>query len=272
MPYTVTIYVAAPGTPLALGENGATSLPGHMYYVTSDGQNRNSYGLAPVKHGDINGPGKVYDNDEKNYTNPRYSRTLEITKEQYDNLNNFGKNPKNYNFDTYYKDTRNNCVDFVWAGLNSAGLHARISLPFLQNIERKNYEGALKPNNNIEDIKSIKPPFPDSPLNSEKLNPMPKRGVVQWLLSEEHQFNEQPNRVIGKTQNIDDMFEALYSAALTKDHASARAIGQAYAQSSEGQAMFAEGRQFNQQQQVTLLAQQTLAEQQPVQRGPVMRL
>ncbi|MBS1174513.1 MAG: hypothetical protein H6R05_644 [Burkholderiaceae bacterium] len=47
MPYTVTIYVAASGTPLA---SGGTSKAGHVYYVTSDGQNKNSFGFAPIVH------------------------------------------------------------------------------------------------------------------------------------------------------------------------------------------------------------------------------
>lgn len=33
--YTVTIYVAAPGTPLA---GGGTSAAGHVYYSVSDGK------------------------------------------------------------------------------------------------------------------------------------------------------------------------------------------------------------------------------------------
>ena len=48
MPYTVTIYVAAPGTPLA---SGGTSVAGHVYFVTSDGHSQNSFGFAPIEHG-----------------------------------------------------------------------------------------------------------------------------------------------------------------------------------------------------------------------------
>jgi hypothetical protein len=122
--YLVHIYVAAPGTPLKI--TGGTSLPGHMYYVVEHGANKFSFGLAPSKHGQINGPGSVYLDDEQNYQNPLYKRTLEISKEQYEKLLQFGKTPGAFGFSTYYQDARNNCVDFTWAALNHAGIHATL--------------------------------------------------------------------------------------------------------------------------------------------------
>ena len=56
------------------------------------------------------------------YLNPAYTRTLEITEAQYGKMREFGENPEAFGFDLYYRDVRNNCVDFTWTGLNHAGL------------------------------------------------------------------------------------------------------------------------------------------------------
>ncbi|RXR06561.1 XVIPCD domain-containing protein [Pseudoxanthomonas composti] len=179
--YTVTVYVAAPGTPLAL--SGGTSAAGHMYYVISDGKREQSYGFAPKEHGESSGPGKVYDTDLKDYKEPYYARTMEITKAQYDKLQQFGDNPAKYKFDMEYGGLSNSCIDFTWGALNHAGLHRKTLL----GIGDKRFDGELKPLENIQDIKSIKAPIEDSPLNSEHQNKMPKRSVMQWLLTEQDQ-------------------------------------------------------------------------------------
>ena len=82
---------------------------------------------------------------------------------------------------------------------------------------------------------------------------------------------------ITPNSSVDDMFHALYTAAVNKDDETARAVGRAYAQSPDGQAFFAEGKAFNeqqalQQQQEALAAQQAQEQQQQVPRGPVMRM
>lgn len=52
--YTVTVYVAAPGTPLINEAPGTTSGPGHMFYTTSNGHDKpQSFGFAPVQHGSM---------------------------------------------------------------------------------------------------------------------------------------------------------------------------------------------------------------------------
>lgn len=64
--YTVTVVIAAPGTPLYKDGkqdqvDGAlqTSGPGHMFFVLSDGGEESiSYGFAPIMHGQMNGPRK----------------------------------------------------------------------------------------------------------------------------------------------------------------------------------------------------------------------
>jgi hypothetical protein len=93
--YVLRIHVAAPGTPLVAPDEppGATSLPGHMYYSIVQGASTLSFGFAPITPGQISGPGKIYDNDVKNYMNPLYTRNLEITKEQY-NFRRLARDPR----------------------------------------------------------------------------------------------------------------------------------------------------------------------------------
>lgn len=179
--YTVTIYTAAPGTPLI--QSGGTSAAGHMYYAISDGKQERSYGFAPKEHGQASGPGAVTNGDLKDYKDPYYSRTIEITKAQYEKLREFGNDPAKYNFDMKYHGTSNSCVDFSWGALNHAGLQRQTFF----GIGDKGFEGDLKPLQNIDDIKTIKAPFPDSPLNSEHHNKMPSRTPLQWLLTEQEQ-------------------------------------------------------------------------------------
>lgn len=103
--YKLTIYVAAPGTdlkgdpeelsdPRKLGDPLPTSTPGHMFYVVSRDNERNSYGFAPIEHGSIYGAGHRVETDLADYVNPHYERTLEITAEQYDRLKSFGDDPR----------------------------------------------------------------------------------------------------------------------------------------------------------------------------------
>jgi hypothetical protein len=198
--YTVTVYVAAPGTPL-VKENapGITSGPGHMFYTTSNGRDTTqSFGFAPVQHGSMDGPGTISDKDNVNYKDPLYSRTMEVSKSQYEKLNEFGQNPEKFGFNKYYQDARHNCVDFTWAGLNHAGIerqnHADIGLtglpiglsvrlPLPGHSEGKS---AFRPAENVDDVKSIKDPVAGSHLNSSHSNPMPAhRSVLQHLLSEQ---------------------------------------------------------------------------------------
>ncbi|WP_052189793.1 MULTISPECIES: hypothetical protein [Xenorhabdus] len=114
--YTVTIYAAHPGTPLndnsgkprfdeEKGER-ITSAAGHMWYKISDGNTNDSYGFAPIDSG-IKGPGEVTKKDTIHYENPRFSRTMEITEEHYNQLKEYGDlavNKENPDFDLYYME------------------------------------------------------------------------------------------------------------------------------------------------------------------------
>jgi hypothetical protein len=181
--YTVTVYMAAPGTPLAVSKG--TSAAGHMYYSISDGGKPQSYGFAPAVHGASSGPGEVKREDVPDYKDPYYARTIEITKGQYEKLQEFGGDPAKHHFDMEYSGTQNSCIDFTWGALNHAGLHRQD----FAGRDQKAFEGDIKVLQNVDDIKTIKAPFPDSPLNTERHNKMPERTPLQWLLTEQDQGN-----------------------------------------------------------------------------------
>ncbi|HEO8482616.1 TPA: hypothetical protein UMF72_000904 [Stenotrophomonas maltophilia] len=176
--YTVTIFVAAPGTPLLAG---GTSSAGHVYYKVAHGKDEVSFGFAPIEHGVVTGPGMVYNNDAEQYKDPYYTRTMEISKQQYDKLLEFGAKPGEHGFNTEYHGVENSCIDYTWGALNHAGLH-RTNLLFMQD---KSFEGGLKPLSNVEYIRSIRAPFPDSALNAEHYNKMPERTLLQRIISDE---------------------------------------------------------------------------------------
>lgn len=195
--YTITVYVAAPGTPLhedrgeqGYVDSGKTSTPGHMYYSLSDGANRYSYGFGPQKDGDLNGPGVVRMDDAQRYHQPHYARTFEISKRQFDQALDYGTDAArgvSRRFDLQYEDVRNNCVDFTWGALHAAGLYRGdriLDLPGDRfDVPIKRFEGSLKPMDNIDDVRDIRAPFPDSPLNREQVNPLPPRSLLQRALS-----------------------------------------------------------------------------------------
>lgn len=175
-PYAVTVYVAAPGTPL---KNGGTSAAGHMYLaVTHDGVTR-SYGFAPREHGARSGPGAVTDKDVDEYQNPFYARKMEISKEQYEKIIAYSTEPGKHGFAQQYNGLSNSCIDFTWGALNHAGLHRQV-----KSQQDTSFEGALKPLDNKSEIQSIRAPYPDSKLNSEVHHEMPKRTLMQRLISE----------------------------------------------------------------------------------------
>lgn len=108
--YTVTVFVAAPGTPL---RDGSTSAAGHLYYQISNGESEKSYGFSPQKHGVVVGPGRVSTEDAQTYQSPFYGRTMEITENKYNKLRDFGEAPGKYAFDLNYNGATNSCIDFT---------------------------------------------------------------------------------------------------------------------------------------------------------------
>lgn len=199
-PYQVTIYTALPGTPLVdkQGRPDGTSAAGHMWYQISDGEIKNSYGFAPKEHGASSGQGKGYDTDSRAYQNPAYSRTMEVTPEQYARLKQFGeaavKEDWRY-FKGEYNGATNSCVDFTWGALKHAGFEIHrprvavhdgtVLTPEYRGPIESHFYGRLKPGHNKVDIQQIVAPVPGSPMNTETTNPPPKdRSLLQHLLSD----------------------------------------------------------------------------------------
>jgi len=131
--YTLTVHIALRGTPLLKPENGTPtgkhSTPGHMWYSIQAGDDEQSYGFQPKISLPV-GPGEVVTTDNATYYKPRHERTMEITREQYEKLQEFGQNGVNQNWD-FFKDTNfrrvysagdNSCIDFTWFALRHAGL------------------------------------------------------------------------------------------------------------------------------------------------------
>lgn len=223
--YTVEIVIAAPGTPL-VDERGVqkvvdgvpqTSGPGHMFYVLhGPDKTTRSFGFAPTEHGSMNGPGEVMKTDAVEYRNPHYSRTLEISEQQYRKLEAFGAHPDKYGFDLQYKDVRNNCVDFTWEALNHAGIQRKSSIDvnalggpagqLLPDVRipldiKGAGKDAFRPLRNIHGVDSIDPPFPDSELNQRKTNPLPERSLKQHMLSDAESMGERSGDLLARHSN-----------------------------------------------------------------------
>jgi len=200
-PYTLTVNLAYPGTPLFDSNGGQvptgkTSLPGHMWFQVSDGRGDHSYGFQPQESGTFHGPGKAVDTDSKVYQNPGYSVTWEVTAEQYQRLREYGEDAldgdKWSHFNGQYHAGTNNCVDFTWGALKHADLQrSRTVVDYLQGELRQeqhqieeHFDGRLKVMPNREALRTLVPPVPGSPLNQERENPPPERSWRQRLLTE----------------------------------------------------------------------------------------
>jgi hypothetical protein len=262
--YTVTVFAAAPGTWIHKSEDGkdifSRSVPGHVYYETSDGKDPHSWGFAPVEHGSLYGPGIPQTNDANEYIDPMYERTMEISKDQFDALNDFGKHPEQFGFDPMYKDIRNNCVDYTWAALNHAGIQRTHG--HLGHLEQHGVDGKLSylPADTPNDFRTIKDPVPGSDLNTEKTRDPPQHEWWQALLGASEMRAE---------FSQDDPFERLYAATVANDDKSFDKVGQDYLQSQDGLAFLQSGQEANRQQ---AMAEQQAVDQAQVQQGPVMRM
>ncbi|MBA0328313.1 hypothetical protein D7U76_08940 [Stenotrophomonas maltophilia] len=164
----------------------------------------------------MNGPGEVMKTDAVEYRNPHYSRTLEISEQQYRKLEAFGAHPDKYGFDLQYKDVRNNCVDFTWEALNHAGIQRKSSIDvnalggpagqLLPDVRipldiKGAGKDAFRPLRNIHGVDSIDPPFPDSELNQRKTNPLPERSLKQHMLSDAEGMGERSGDLLARHSN-----------------------------------------------------------------------
>lgn len=142
---TITVKVAGRGTGLA---GGGTSTAGHMWFELNPGipGSTESFGFAPIVHGQFNDPGKIWFSDRDNYLGADYSITIELTATQYNDLRDFGLNPSSQGFDLNYNAAYNSCIDFTWKALDVANL-----LP--TNLQ--GYEGGTWPTGNIAILKML---------------------------------------------------------------------------------------------------------------------
>lgn len=228
--YTLTVYAAAPNTQLFDKETGAPlrdqdgnfkySFPGHVYYSISDdgGVNKKGFGFAPDPSG-MKAPGKRQLDEHKEYLNPAYERTIEITKEQYEALKKFGDNPNQYGFNTTeYRAFTHSCVDFVHSALRFAKVHDAKTSDYGGEVLPISFDGYIKVMPNKAIFQEIKPPFPNSDLNQEINRAYPKapniqRAISGFLLTENNQdlngdllFSNQTQKLF---QQYDEKFTAL---------------------------------------------------------------
>lgn len=235
--YTLTIYVAAPGTPLFDIDTGKpqldeetkqqkTSLPGHVFYGISEdgGRTIHSYGFAPPKDTEKyhwyhpNKPGDVQKGEHKEYRNPVYERTMEITAEQYKALQKFGENPQNYGFNrSTYNWTTNSCIDFTFTALYRSGIYkGKEYIHHFEGVEvgrtrNNSHEGAIRVLPNIEEFDKIPNQMPDSNLNRTIKREMPSRTFGQWLISENER--EQPYQYAQAAGGFSPDVQPLYEKA-----------------------------------------------------------
>lgn len=169
--YTLTVYIAAPGTPLTDNKGQPLidsksgkqdhSVVGHIYYKISDGteDGTKGYGFAPEKDGDAFGPGKVQEKEYEKYQNPVYERQLEISEAQYKKLLDYGKTPHVGGFDDKtYNGLNNSCIDFVYGGLAYAGVYnpPKEKIRVLnKTLFEKNYEGTVTVRPNADEFDKI---------------------------------------------------------------------------------------------------------------------
>ena len=176
--YTLTIYVAAPGTPTLKGGEKDTSTVGHVYYSISDGNRQMGWGFAPTSSFPI-WKGKVVNNEFNIYQNPVLERTMEITKKQYDALKDFGLHPDKHGFNSsFYNAFSNSCVDFLYTALKEGDIyHKQVYGNDITGLV--DHEGAIRVPRNIKELKDISNPIPHSPLNKTIERPLPKQSWSQ---------------------------------------------------------------------------------------------
>lgn len=158
----VTIYIAHTLTSLSTGGYSKT---GHIWIGVTDSNGQTQhFGFAPVAHSDAYGPGKIFRDDNVTYNVFHYTRTIQITDDQYNRIIDFAHpNTSSYEGSTY-DGVFNNCVDFVWDALDAGGLNPDGIVP------------DAWPGNNVNDIDKLRNPD----LNIPPINPAPPF-LPPWL-------------------------------------------------------------------------------------------
>ena len=124
--YSVTVKISARGTFYSDPKDPHNTKTGHMWYSLSNGSSTSSYGFAPEVT-EMDGPGKIWDNDDQAYEGTYYTGKIVISQAQYNKLKAFGNKDnldgKPFDFSSYYNGLNNSCVDYVWKALNIIGIN-----------------------------------------------------------------------------------------------------------------------------------------------------
>jgi len=246
--YTLTIHIAEGGTPRFDPELDPekpvwidakdTSAAGHMWYSIREGNGPAlSYGFEP--EGEKSEPksalGKVSTEDSKVYHQPLYERTMEISKEQYDRLIEFGQDGKNeqweQGFESKYHALTNSCVDFTWGALKHAGLEWDLpaqfhgpnvdSTPAYRGPINGRFEGDLTPRDNRDEIDKIIDPTSGSKHNRTHHGPPAKEVSAGLRRERAAAFRENPKAALEKFPE----YRPLHVANETLDAVSQRFSG-----------------------------------------------
>lgn len=128
---TIEINIAGPGHPLY---DGKLSKAGHMWIRLPNGETR---GYTPKG---------VTEEDGDTYKPGYFSREIELTRDQWNSVQDFIDNPRLYGFgDDKYDFARNSCVDYTWKFLEQAGWNP------------EGFEGKLPPRSNEPYIRDLEP-------------------------------------------------------------------------------------------------------------------
>lgn len=255
--YILKIYVAAPGTPIQPSESDSPrrSLAGHVYYSVSDGVEERGYGFSPIESG-TRGPGHVVRDEYLSYRNPAYIRTMEISKAQFEALRTYGESAVDRDerhFTLQYDGVTNSCIDFTWGALNHAGLHREHRLPFGYRLQDKDYDGTVKPLDNIREFRRIPDPVPDSPHNREQENQLPERKFWQRLISQQDIRHDPPDGGSRQPPGHEDhkgpfddpVLNQMHAALQRGDSDALDVIGRRFNRSGEGMLLAERGEQLH---------------------------
>ena len=146
--YTMTIKMAQGGTEHIEEGKSSSSTAGHMWYtLAKDGEQTDSYGFGPTHYGvtDVFGmytDGYVTTKDDESYQSTYATYEVQISKEQYDKLQDFGvdENLEANGFKDYYKVASNSCVDYVYKAMEYAG------------VNPDKFQGDMLPRKNRDDV------------------------------------------------------------------------------------------------------------------------
>ncbi|MFA6013086.1 MAG: hypothetical protein WC799_24070, partial [Desulfobacteraceae bacterium] len=135
-----TVNIVGAGTDYNPNSNVQHIIPfsplGHMWFEFDDGQTR---GFAFAEE-------RVIDYDHQTYADTEYSKEYWVSETQYQRLIDYANNPDDYGFELAWNES-NNCVDYIWKGLEQIGLND------------SKFEGDRLPMNNRDNLEVLPDTF-----------------------------------------------------------------------------------------------------------------